>query len=171
MTTVSLRPKISQVNKLPRKKNSPMSDRKDPTTCLIVHSDEAMASAVVNLFIFLRREKACREGVYEEKRGVGKQFIPFSFWLLLSKCLNALKFQDKKHPHSFPWSWRKSKGGTSDLSVASSGPWALIGNSPYRFSKISPTKVHVTQTKVSFPLSNFLFMLLSKPIQGKFCLL
>lgn len=43
MTTVSLKPKISQVNKLPRKENSPLSDRKDPNTRLIVHSDEAVA--------------------------------------------------------------------------------------------------------------------------------
>lgn len=80
MTTVSLKPKISQVNKLPRKANSPLSDRKDPNTRLIVHRMKQRAPAAVNLFIFLRREKACREGVYEQKEGgVGKQFIPFAF--------------------------------------------------------------------------------------------
>lgn len=131
-------------------------------------SDEAVGIGCSESFCLPEEREGLQRGVYEKTGGGGYPLCILVFIEWMSKC-----FKIPRQEASLSFSLELERNQRGDQRPRCGQLWSLSSDKKFSLplSPNLPTKVHVAQIKVSFPIFNFLFMLLTKPIQGKFCLL
>lgn len=108
------------------------------------------ASVAVNFSVILRWQKACREVFM--RRWVQRTVYPLYILFSINWMSKGLKISGREASLSFSLELERNQGGGNHLSVAISGPWALIGSSLYRFPKISHKSTCSTNNSFFFYL-------------------